>query len=63
MENKPQDAIPQKRRTERRSTTRIAPPPYYTREGKVLTDRRSLTDRRATWIREFSLESSPGSES
>ncbi|MBP5986804.1 MAG: hypothetical protein KA538_06415 [Azonexus sp.] len=40
---------------DRRVSTRIGPPPYQTNEGAVLVDRRSQIDRRATWIREFSL--------
>lgn len=41
---------------ERRGVTRISPPPFYTREGKVLVERRSPCERRSTWIREFSLD-------
>lgn len=41
---------------DRRVSTRISPPPYRTSEGAVLVDRRSQIDRRATWIREFSLD-------
>jgi hypothetical protein len=63
MENKMSDASYQPRRAERRVCTHIAPPPYETRNGKVLTDRRSAIDRRASWIREFSLETSPARES
>jgi hypothetical protein len=46
----------QQRRSERRVRTHVEPPPYQTREGQVLSDRRSAFDRRSTWIREFSLE-------
>jgi hypothetical protein len=63
MEDKMSDAIHQKRRSERRVCTHIAPPPYQTRNGMVLTDRRSAMDRRSTWIREFSLETFPGRQS
>ncbi len=44
------------RNGDRRNGSRVGPPPYYTREGKVLVDRRSHCDRRGTWIREFSLD-------
>ena len=63
MENKMSDAVCQKRRADRRVCTQIAPPPYETRDGMVLTDRRSSFDRRASWIREFSLETSHRSDS
>ena len=62
MENKMPDAAHQQRRTDRRICTHIAPPPYETRDGKVLIDRRSAIDRRASWIREFSLETFPGQD-
>ncbi|MBS1139299.1 MAG: hypothetical protein H6R13_752 [Proteobacteria bacterium] len=41
---------------DRRGVTRISPPPFYTREGKVLVERRSPCERRSNWIREFSLD-------
>ena len=41
---------------DRRGVTRISPPPFYTREGMVLVERRSPCERRSTWIREFSLD-------
>ena len=63
MENKMSDAAHQQRCAERRVNTHIKPPPYETRDGLVLIDRRSTFDRRASWIREFSLETSPSSES
>ena len=40
---------------DRRMRSVIAPPPYLTAEGEVQVDRRSCVDRRATWIREFSM--------
>lgn len=63
MENKMPEATYQKRRAERRASKAVAPPPYETRDGIVLTDRRSSLDRRASWIREFFLETEPGKES
>jgi hypothetical protein len=63
MENKMSDAQKQQRQSERRVSTNIEPPPYETRDGEMSTDRRSTFDRRATWIREFSLETSSGQES
>jgi hypothetical protein len=63
MENKMSEAAYQPRRADRRVCTHILPPPYETRVGRVLTDRRSAMDRRASWIREFSLETFPGRES
>lgn len=56
MENHTPDAARPGRRTDRRLSTGITSPPYDTRDGMVLSDRRSPIDRRATWIREFSLE-------
>lgn len=41
---------------ERRVDSQIQPPPFTTPDGKIDTDRRQLIDRRAEWIREFSLE-------
>lgn len=46
-----------KRGTDRRCNTLVSSPPFYTREGKILSERRSPIDRRANWIREFSLDS------
>ena len=63
MENKMSGAACQQRHADRRVSTYIGPPPYETRDGRVLTDRRSALDRRASWIREFSLETSQGRES
>lgn len=62
MENKMSDANYQLRRAERRVCTQVAPPPYETRDGRVMNDRRSAIDRRASWIREYSLETSPGKD-
>ena len=63
MENKMPEAAHQQRRAERRTSKAVVPPPYETRNGMVLTDRRSSLDRRASWISEFSLETMPGRES
>lgn len=63
MENKMSEAALQKRRADRRLCTQIAPPPYETRHGRVLKDRRSAIDRRASWIREFSLDVINGRDS
>ena len=41
---------------DRRACKQIQPPPYATAEGVVTVDRRSHVDRRAAWVREFSLE-------
>jgi hypothetical protein len=41
---------------DRRGVTRISPPPFYTREGKVMVERRAHCERRSTWIREFFLD-------
>ena len=41
---------------DRRASKQIQPPPYCTAEGTVAVDRRSHVDRRAAWVREFSLE-------
>ncbi|MBS1144047.1 MAG: hypothetical protein H6R14_1453 [Proteobacteria bacterium] len=63
MENEMPNGSIQKRRAERRVCTRVTPPPYQTSAGVVMTDRRSSFDRRATWIREYSLETVPGRDS
>lgn len=61
MKNKmePEDTPPaqRKRGADRRSNTLVSLPPFYSREGKILEERRSPIDRRANWIREFSLDS------
>lgn len=44
---------------DRRSRTGIEPPPFMTRNGLVTIERRSPFDRRATWVREFSLDIVP----
>jgi hypothetical protein len=49
------EAAHRPREMDRRVSKLIAPPPYETREGLVAIDRRSQIDRRANWIREFSL--------
>jgi len=63
MENTMFKAVLQRRRADRRRCTQISPPPYETSCGKVLTDRRSTIDRRASWIREFSLDAINGQNS
>jgi hypothetical protein len=66
MNDKPQDyadgAGKRRRGPERRASKLMTPPPYETYNGIVTVDRRSAVDRRATWIREFSLETFPDSE-
>ncbi|HMT81765.1 MAG TPA: hypothetical protein PKD66_15455 [Azonexus sp.] len=61
MEDSNQDkprSLPQRTRgADRRCNTLVSSPPFYTREGKILSERRSPIDRRANWIREFSLDS------
>lgn len=44
-----------KRSEDRRISKQIEPPPYQTASGTVLDDRRSHLERRASWLREFSL--------
>ncbi|PKO48146.1 MAG: hypothetical protein CVU31_07125 [Betaproteobacteria bacterium HGW-Betaproteobacteria-4] len=63
MENTMSEAALQRRRADRRRCTQISPPPYETSSGKVFTDRRSAIDRRASWIREFSLDAINGRNS
>ncbi len=41
--------------SDRRVRSVMSPPPYMTAEGEIRVDRRSCVDRRATWIREFSM--------
>lgn len=41
---------------DRRGTTHIGPPPFQTHEGLVVVERRSVIERRANWIHEFSLD-------
>lgn len=42
---------------DRRNPTLIAPPPFATAAGEMVAEeRRSPTDRRAAWIREYVLE-------
>jgi len=41
---------------ERRVCTRLLPPPYLTKDGVVLMDRRTYLDRRAAWIRDFQID-------
>lgn len=54
--NKQQPASYRERGIDRRSRTGIEPPPFMTREGLVEVERRSPFDRRATWLREFSID-------
>lgn len=46
--------------SDRRVQSRMSPPPYLTASGEISVDRRSCFDRRATWIREFSMTSDDG---
>ena len=55
-ETKQQPATYRERGRDRRSRTGIEPPPFMTREGLIEVDRRSPFDRRATWMREFSID-------
>lgn len=41
---------------DRRACTQLMPPPFDTRVGVVAVERRSPLDRRAQWIRQYSLE-------
>lgn len=41
---------------DRRTCSGVKQPPYMTRKGLVDYDRRSPFDRRATWLREFSID-------
>ncbi len=41
---------------DRRSRNRVEPPPFMTRNGLVFEERRSLFDRRASWLREYSFD-------
>jgi len=44
-----------KRVGDRRSGWVCSPPPYQSIDGLILHDRRSYRDRRATWVRDFSI--------
>lgn len=44
------------RSKDRRLCKQILPPPYLTSDGLIATDRRSHLDRRASWLREYSLD-------
>lgn len=55
-ETKHQPTPYRERGRDRRSRTGIEPPPFMTREGLVEVERRSPFDRRATWLREFSID-------
>lgn len=56
MQSDPSQPAQRKRGNDRRCNTLVSLPPFYSREGKILTERRSPLDRRANWIREFSLD-------
>ncbi|MBK7898124.1 MAG: hypothetical protein KA603_09585 [Azonexus sp.] len=45
-----------KRGTDRRSGKNVSAPPYSTREGLVLEDRRSHLERRACWVRSIAID-------
>ncbi len=59
MNDKPQDyadeAGKRRRGPDRRASKLLKAPPYATCDGIATLDRRSPVDRRAMWIREFSL--------
>ena len=55
-ESNPQRPDYRERGCDRRSRTGIEPPPFMTRNGLVTVERRSPFDRRACWVREFSLD-------
>ena len=44
------------RGSDRRTCAATKQPPYTTREGLVEYDRRSPFDRRASWLREYSID-------
>lgn len=44
------------RARDRRLCKNIQPPPYQTIDGLITADRRSHLDRRASWLREYSLD-------
>lgn len=47
-------------RTDRRRPQCLQPPPYYTAQGMVDSDRRSYLDRRSAWIRDYQFNSDDG---
>ncbi|MBU3698010.1 hypothetical protein [Dechloromonas sp.] len=52
-----QDVKPcQPRRAERRVCNEMTPPPFAAAEGQVAEDRRTHVDRRAAWLREYTLK-------
>jgi len=67
MQSDPSLPIHRTRGADRRRNTVVSLPPFYGCEGKILAERRSPMDRRANWIREFSIDaadcSSPKMES
>ena len=46
----------QPRGTERRVRSEMTPPPFAAAEGLVAEDRRTHVDRRAAWLREYTLK-------
>ena len=46
----------QPRGTERRVRSEMTPPPFAAAEGQVDEDRRTHVDRRAAWLREYTLK-------
>lgn len=51
----PPDSVP-KRGTDRRSGRNVSAPPYSTRDGLVMEDRRSHLERRSCWVRSFAID-------
>ncbi|MBL8449340.1 MAG: hypothetical protein JNM32_05380 [Dechloromonas sp.] len=45
-----------KRGADRRSGKNVSAPPYSTREGLVMEDRRSHIERRSCWVRSFGID-------
>lgn len=52
----PSERLTLTRGSDRRHNVRALVPPYITGEGLVLVDRRSNLDRRAGWVRDFSID-------
>jgi hypothetical protein len=55
-ESQKQSGTYRERGKDRRSRTSVEPPPFMTRNGLVMVERRSPFDRRSSWVREFSLD-------
>lgn len=50
----------QSRGTDRRRKNLLMPPPFHTADGLILLERRSPTDRRASWIKDYTFAESGG---